>query len=240
MLAVTLGGIFIVTTLIGVITSGIEGKLDELRKGRSRVIESDHTVILGWSPQIFTIIGEIVLANANKREPVHRRPRRHDKVEMEDEIRLRLPTRRARRASSAAAAARSSSTDLAIVSPQTRARSSSSRRRSTIPTPTSSRRCSRSRTTRTGATSPTTIVAEIRDPRNLEVARLAAGDEAQLVLGGELIARITAQTCRQSGLSVVYMELLDFGGDEIYFHEEPELVGKTFGDALHRVSRRRA
>ena len=36
MLAVTLGGIFIVSTLIGVITSGIEGKLDELRKGRSR------------------------------------------------------------------------------------------------------------------------------------------------------------------------------------------------------------
>ena len=42
-------------------------------------------------------------------------------------------------------------------------------------------------------------------------------DEAQLVLAGDLIARITAQTCRQSGLSVVYTELLDFGGDEIYF-----------------------
>ena len=40
------------------------------------------------------------------------------------------------------------------------------------------------------------------------------------------------QTCRQSGLSVVYTELLDFGGDEIYFHEEPALVGKTFGEAL--------
>ena len=49
---------------------------------------------------------------------------------------------------------------------------------------------------------------------------------------GDLIARITVQTCRQSGLSVVYTELLDFGGDEIYFHEEPALVGKTFGEAL--------
>ena len=55
MLVVTLGGIFIVSTLIGMITTGIEGKLDELRKGRSRVIENDHTVILGWSQQIFTI-----------------------------------------------------------------------------------------------------------------------------------------------------------------------------------------
>jgi hypothetical protein len=48
----------------------------------------------------------------------------------------------------------------------------------------------------------------------------------------DLIARIAAQTCRQSGLSVVYTELLDFGGDEIYFHEEPQLLGKTFADTL--------
>ena len=49
MLLVTFGGIFVISTLIGVLTSGIEGRLEELRKGRSRVIESGHTVILGWS-----------------------------------------------------------------------------------------------------------------------------------------------------------------------------------------------
>ena len=57
-------------------------------------------------------------------------------------------------------------------------------------------------------------------------------DEAELVLVGDLIARITAQTCRQSGLSVVYQELLDFGGDEIYFKESSALVGKTFGESF--------
>jgi Trk K+ transport system NAD-binding subunit len=54
----------------------------------------------------------------------------------------------------------------------------------------------------------------------------------QAVLTGDLIARIVAQTSRQSGLSVVYTELMDFDGDEIYFKHEPELVGKTYGDAL--------
>ena len=49
MLLVTLGGIFIVSALIGVLSSGIEGKLDELRKGRSEVIEKDHTIILNLS-----------------------------------------------------------------------------------------------------------------------------------------------------------------------------------------------
>jgi len=41
-----------------------------------------------------------------------------------------------------------------------------------------------------------------------------------------------AQTCRQSGLSVVYVELLNFSGDEFYIVEVPSLCGKTFGEAL--------
>jgi ion channel POLLUX/CASTOR len=48
-----------------------------------------------------------------------------------------------------------------------------------------------------------------------------------------MIARISAQTCRQSGLSIVYTELLDFGGDEIYFKGEPSLKGRSFGEILH-------
>ncbi|HET9221199.1 MAG TPA: TrkA C-terminal domain-containing protein, partial [Roseiflexaceae bacterium] len=79
---------------------------------------------------------------------------------------------------------------------------------------------------------PYHIVAEIRDPKNIEAARMVGRDEVELVQVGDLISRIIAQTCRQSGLSVVYTELLDFGGDEIYFHAEPALVGKTFGEAL--------
>src|SRR4029077_15129865 len=69
-------------------------------------------------------------------------------------------------------------------------------------------------------------------PKNMDVARMVGRDEAELILVGDLIARIIAQTCRQSGLSVVYTELLDFEGDEIYFKAEPSLAGKTFGEAL--------
>lgn len=35
MLLVTIGGIFILSSLIGVLTSGLDAKLDEMRKGRS-------------------------------------------------------------------------------------------------------------------------------------------------------------------------------------------------------------
>ena len=66
----------------------------------------------------------------------------------------------------------------------------------------------------------------------MEPARLVGRDEAQLIQTGETIARVVAQTCRQTGLSGVYTELLDYGGDEIYFKHEPSLAGKSFGDAL--------
>jgi voltage-gated potassium channel Kch len=79
---------------------------------------------------------------------------------------------------------------------------------------------------------PYHIVAEIRNPQNLDVALMVARDETEFIQVDLLISRIAVQTCRQSGLSVVYTELLDFGGDEIYFKEEPELVGQTFGEAL--------
>ena len=79
---------------------------------------------------------------------------------------------------------------------------------------------------------PYHIVAEIQDPANLEAARLVGGDEAVLVDKRETIARLIVQTSRQSGVSAVYTELLDFDGDEIYFRADPALAGETFGDAL--------
>ncbi|MEO6061008.1 MAG: potassium transporter TrkA, partial [Thermoflexales bacterium] len=75
------------------------------------------------------------------------------------------------------------------------------------------------------------IVAEMSDERNLQVARLVGRDDVEFVLLGDVIARIAAQTCRQSGLSVVITELLDFKGNEFYFSSEPALTDKTFGEA---------
>jgi len=231
MLLVTLGGIFIVSALIGVLNSGLESKLDELRKGRSFVIESDHTLILGWSPKIFTILSELILANENRRKPRIVILADKDKIEMEDEIRDEVgetgKTKIICRRGSPLAL-----NDLEIVNPH-QARSI------VILAPESEQPDSEVIKTILAITNnpdrrpePYHIVAEIAEPRNLEVARMVGKDEAQLIVTGDLISRIIVQTSRQSGLSVVYTELLDFGGDEIYFTEEPKLAGRTFGDAL--------
>ena len=76
------------------------------------------------------------------------------------------------------------------------------------------------------------IAAEIRDAKNVELARVVGGPEVQLVLADDLIARIVVHSSRQSGLSAVYSELLDFDGCEIYTQAQPAIVGSSFGDAL--------
>ena len=63
----TLIGIFIISILIGSITSGINQKIEQLKRGHSRVLDSDHTLILGWSGMVFTILSEIIEANSNKK-----------------------------------------------------------------------------------------------------------------------------------------------------------------------------
>ncbi|MCC6146447.1 MAG: potassium transporter TrkA [Anaerolineaceae bacterium] len=234
MFIVTLGGVFIVSTLIGVLTSGIDGKLEEIRKGRSLVVEQGHTVILGWAPQIFTILSELILANANRRRAVVAILAEKDKVEMEDEIRAHLPhtgsTRIVCRTGSPVEIA-----DLEIVNPQ------ASRAIIILPAEESETPDSNTIKTILALTNAPDrrldryhIVAALHNPKNFEVARMVGKDEVELVLVGRLIARVTAQTCRQSGLSVVYTKLLDFDGDEIYFQEEAALTGSTFGEALMR------
>lgn len=232
MLTVTLGGIFVISILIGIVSTGLQGKLDELRKGRSTVLERDHTVILGWSAQVFETIREIVLANANRRRQCIVVLADRDKVLMEDEIHQRiartLTTRIVCRRGSPielndlAIANLQASRSIIVLAPQREDPDSDVIKTLLAITNDPARR-----------PEPYRIVAEIHEARNVDVARLASRGEAQLVLGGELIGRIAAQTCRQPGLSIVYQELLDFGGNEIYFFEVPSLAGRQFGEALH-------
>lgn len=60
-LLVTIGGVLVVSSLIGLLANGIADKLAELRKGRSPVMESGHTLILGWSPKAARSRGEVAL-----------------------------------------------------------------------------------------------------------------------------------------------------------------------------------
>ncbi|MBL0328918.1 MAG: hypothetical protein IPP64_05740 [Bacteroidetes bacterium] len=230
-LIVTLGGIFIFSALIGVLSNGINDKLEQLRKGKSFVIENNHTLILGWSSKVFTIISELVISNENQKNPRIVILADKDKVEMEDEIRDKLGDLR-----NTKVICRNGSpndlADLAISNPQAS--------RSIIilapeegnPDPQTIKTILAITNNPDRREAPYHIVAEIKDEKNLEVAKMVGKDEVELVLTDDVIARIMVQTSRQSGLSIVYTELMDFDGAEIYFNEESLLIGKTFADAV--------
>lgn len=232
----TLGGVFIISTLIGVLTSGVEGKLEELRKGRSRVIEQGHTAVLGWSDQIYTIITELVAANENQPKSCIVILADQDKVEMEDRIaaqvgdtgKTRLVCRSGNPMDLAdlAIASLDTAKSILVLSPDGEDPDSQVIKTVLAITNRPGRR-----------EDPYHIVAELRDPKHLEVGKMVGKDEVEWVLVGDFVARVIAQTCRQSGLSVVYTELLDFGGDEIYFFSDPALVGNTYGEALNRFNK---
>jgi ion channel POLLUX/CASTOR len=227
MLVLTLGGLFIVSALIGVISAGIDDRLAELRRGRSTVIESGHTVVLGWSPSIFTVVRELSLANESRRRPVVVVLADRDKVEMEEEIREKVPDLRGTRVVVRSGSpidlgdlARSSPTtarSIIVLSPETEDPDSEviktllalSRDQDGPP-----------------------VVAEIQDPDNLEAARIAGGQRALVVDKRETSARLILQTARQSGVAAVYTELFDYDGDEIYFHVDAALRTATYAEAV--------
>jgi len=231
MLVVTIGGLFVVAGLIGIVSNAFNTKLEELRKGRSKVIEKDHTLILGWSTKVFPIISEIVIANESRGRAVIVVLADGDKVEMEDDIRAKIP-----KPGKTKIIVRSGDpmdlTDLELSNPHT-ARSIILLAPETEEDPDSVVIKTALAITNNPARKKADyhIVGEIQDPANLEAARLVAKHEASWVLANDLISRVTVQTSRQCGLSVVYTELLDFDGDEIYFTQQPGLAGRSYAEA---------
>jgi ion channel POLLUX/CASTOR len=231
MLLLTIGGLFIVSALIGVIANGIDSKLADLRRGRSIVLEEDHTVILGWSDSIFTIISELTLANESRKDPVVVILADRDKIDMEDELRVKVPERRGTKI-----ICRSGSPmdldDLRLSSHDT-ARSvillapdSDDPDSEVIKT-----LLALTHNAVSGGEDGPRIVAEIQDPTNLEAAALVGKGRTILLDIRETVAKLVVQTSRQSGAAAVYTELFDYSGDEFYFFEGHDLAGSTYAEA---------
>ena len=229
MLLLTVAGLFIVSALIGVIATGIDDKLAALRRGRSLVIEKDHTVILGWSDAVFAIVRELSIANESRKKPAIVILADVDKVDMEEGIREKVANLRGTRI-----VCRTGSVldigDLALTN-------HGLARSIIVLSPGGEEPDAEVIKTLLALTHDSRdegahIVAEIHDPQNLEAARLVGGERAVIVDKRETIARLIVQTSRQSGAAAVYTELFDFGGDEIYFHADASLAGGTYGDAV--------
>lgn len=238
--SLALVALLFVSTLVSLITTGINRRIMLLRRGHSTVLETRHTVVLGWSDQVFPVIGELVAANANQRRSAIAVLAPQDKVWMEEEISARVGDSGRTRI-----ICRNGSTtdpaELRRVSPRTA-------RAVLVLPPTGDTGDAHVVKTllalaaavhgpaEAGAQGETeggaVVVAAVRDSRNHLTAELAAGPSGHVLCVDDIVARLLVSTARQPGLSLVYSELLDFDGDEFYPVAPRDLVGRTFGEAL--------
>jgi hypothetical protein len=229
MLAVTLIGIFLGATIIGIISSGIDTRLETLRRGRSAVVEVGHTLIIGRSDKLSVVIAELVEANRSERGRAIVVLTEDDPVEVTDEIR-----RDVKDFGTSRLVVRSGSptrvNDLARMNPRDA--------KSVIvlsPDDDTARaylvKVVLGLNQLIPAGSPTTIIAEADDAEVAGALGEVVGSRLNTIIPTAIVARITAQVSRMAGLGAVYQELLDFDGDEMYIVPIPERwVGSTFGE----------
>ncbi len=230
MSVVTLCGLFVTSILIGIITTGFEEKLHSLRKGNSQVIEKNHTIILGFNENIFTIISELILANESSKDECIVVLSPEAKETVEEAIAGQIADYKTTRVICRTGA----TTDVNMLN-----KCSLSTCRSIIINEnddfitTKAILAINNFFEESSITEMPCIVASVNDSANYSAADIAGEGNVEVLLASDIISRIIAQTCRQSGLSEVMTELFDFGGDELYFEKFPQLAGKKFAEILN-------
>ena len=228
-LIATIGGIFIVSALIGVITTGLDGRLEALRRGRGSVELSGHTLILGWSSNVEAIVSELAEANSNQKRSAVVVLAEFPKEDMDEALSVVSKLNKGmltltRTGSTASpehlrAVGVERAKSVVVVSSTQSVDADPDAVRTTLAV-----------LNATGYAG--NVVVELKRRALSESLRTVSGGRALAVTGPEVIAQVTAEVCRYHGMSAVYQELFDFAGDEIYFHEEPSLIGSTFGDVV--------
>lgn len=233
LLSVVLGlvALLCVSTLVGVITTGLGERLAELRRGRSTVLERDHAVVLGWSEQVFTVVAELVAAQLSRGRGVVAVLADRDTTEMERALGATLGAGRAR-----LVCRTGSLTDpgaLALVAP------ASAGSVLVLPAEDSDAdpevvRVLLALRSLTGAQAGPPVVAAVRDGRYLPAARLAAGARGVVLETDLTTARLLVQSARRPGLPAVLRDLLDVAGAEFHVVAAGELAGLTFAEVALR------
>ena len=227
MTIVTICGIFVTSVLIGIINSGLETKLETLRKGKSKVLEENHIVILGFRSNILTIISQIIEANFNhKGEVVVIMDDNLEAEEMLEAIHTNIPDTKTTEIICRKGNI-SNLNDIGMCSVESS--------RSVIINTDNDFSTIKSILAVANILKKSNInnvymTAIIYQKENISAAEIAGNGMAEIIYFGEIISRIFAHTARNAGLSRVFVELFNYEGDEIYIEHHPQVSGVKFVD----------
>lgn len=231
----TILGVVIFSMLIAFITTRLDQILYNLRRGKSRVIESGHTLILGWSDRVVDVVRELIIANESQSRAVIVILADVDKELMDDVVHARLPDTRTTRVV-VRSGCPSSLRDLARVN--------AAGARSAIVLAT----CSEYASAADKEVSDTLsikiilalqamwlpgenfpVIAEIYDAAKRDLVNADESGKVLSIDSWDIMGRLFAQTSLTSGLEIVYSEMLSFDGCELYFYKA-DWHGVRFGD----------
>ena len=233
MTVVTICGLFITSMLIGILNAGIEDKMTSLQKGKSQVLEKDHVVLLGFNENAINILTELITANENHKNQVVVVMDETDKTEMEDAIHQRISDTKTTKIICRSGVIDRFS-DLSICSLATC--------RSVILNVDNDSRTIKAllacvNLLEKSGNQNAYVTAMILNPDNLEAARIAGGDRAEILYFRQTVARLMAHASRQPGISSVFTNLLSYDGDEIYVEKLPGAEGQTLEQVNLRLSK---
>ncbi|MDP2288875.1 MAG: hypothetical protein Q8M73_09975 [Actinomycetota bacterium] len=235
MLVVTFAGIFLAATIIGLVSSAIDNRVETLRRGRSLVVETGHTLIIGLSDKLNPIVSELVEANASERGRAIVVLTTEDTVEVTEDIKASVTDLKTSRLV-VRSGVTTRITDLLQGNPAGAKsvivlRAADGTDAQVVKTVLALSRC-------VPDFAALTVVAELEDADTAEALTLAVGPSLITVTPRDIIARIGAQVSRASGLGAIYQEFLDFEGDELYsIPVTGQWLGRRFGEVLLGSSR---
>ena len=225
-------GVLFTSVLIGIITSAIEEKITDLKKGKSRVLENNHFVILGFVPGEFELLKQLILAAegnedriviAAKMEQEAIEESINEGLEVPDNIRIICRT-------------------ADITDPNSLEKLSIGNCRSVIINPTDDM------TTIKALLAVSTLIRK-EDYKNISVNAIISSNDYQFppsiaeqnnitaLQTNNTIARIIAHSCTQSRISELFEELFNYEGSEMYLLDFPNSEGLSFYELSMRIDK---
>ncbi len=225
-----IAGVLFTSVLIGIITSAIEEKIIEMRRGNSQVLESGHTVILGFYPGEYTLLRQLVLAAAGKDACVVVADDM-EREEMEQNIGENVECPRNFRI-----VCRSAD----ITDPSTLERCALASCKTVIVHPTDDTRTIKtllavSALKRNNPEADFRILSLLTGSEFVFPAALAEQYRITALREHDTLAKMIAHSCTQMGLSETFRELFNFDGSEWYVLPLPEAAGLRFGELTVRL-----
>jgi Castor and Pollux, part of voltage-gated ion channel/Calcium-activated potassium channel slowpoke-like RCK domain len=233
-------GMILFSSMVAFITSQFESKLESMRRGRSKVIESGHSLILGFGDRVLDIIRELIEANESERDAAVVILADRDKQEMDDLLNERIADRRTTRLvtrtgvpSNMTALKRVCAEGARSITILSEARSGDANEEKAL---------ADARVLKTimaviaavGETEIPPIVAELHWEKNRSLASSIVEGRITTLAEDSLLAKMLVQTSCVSGLALVYSDLVGFEGNEVYFFRPdggwPQV---TFGQLQH-------